>query len=157
MLKMNRVSLDDPNHRFHTHRIQGFPIQASGPFMERYRSWKPFEIISVENHLAQARDAVIDFGAGHSSYEDPELLERARIALGGVHVILLLPSIDHGISEATLNCRNNQNPEIRELNEHLLADSSNRQLAQLIIYTNGKLPREVALEIMERLKISMAG
>jgi shikimate kinase len=40
------------------------------------RYWKPFEIHAVERLLADYPDCVIDFGAGHSVYEDEALLAR---------------------------------------------------------------------------------
>src|SRR5260221_11704513 len=44
------------------------------------RYWKPFEAHAVERVLADHSDSVIDFGAGHSVYEDPSLFARVQRA-----------------------------------------------------------------------------
>src|ERR1700756_5233005 len=55
--------------------------------------WKPFEVHAVERHLADARDCVIDLGAGYSVQDDPILRERMRRALAPFpNVVLLEPS-----------------------------------------------------------------
>src|SRR5688572_2756727 len=40
-----------------------------------YRYWKRFELYSVERILAEHADCVVDFGGGHSIYEDDALFE----------------------------------------------------------------------------------
>lgn len=58
-------------------------------------NWKPFEAYAVERMMADRPLAVIDFGAGHSVFEDETLFERVRVALEPFpNVVLLLPSAD---------------------------------------------------------------
>jgi shikimate kinase len=44
-------------------------------FWGLYRYWKPFEAYAVERLLAEHQQCVIDFGAGHSVYEDAVLFQ----------------------------------------------------------------------------------
>jgi shikimate kinase len=114
-----------------------------------YRYWKPFEVHAVERILADHKDCIIDFGAGHAVYEDDDLFTRAQQALLPYpNVILLLPSPDPNESIAMLNEREpwlmEMNPNI---NEHFIRHPSNYELAKHIIYTNDKTPQEVCMEI----------
>jgi shikimate kinase len=120
--------------------------------------WKPFEIHAVERILADhPDDCVIDFGAGHSVYEDPSHLERAKRALQDYpNVILLLPSPDIAESLKILADRQrSDDPKVRAdvagLNEHFLNHHSNYELAKMTVYTKDKLPEETCDEIMGKL------
>jgi IS605 OrfB family transposase len=73
--------------------------------------WKPYEIHAVERVLRSYQGHVIAFGAGHSFYVDPVLLQRAQHALAPCrHVILLEPSPDIDTSIATGLCRARPRP-----------------------------------------------
>src|SRR5437764_7456333 len=73
-------------------------ISKTGGFEAVYWYWKPFELHAVERQLGEPCDTsrVIDFGAGHSVFEDSALFARARSAVAAAcrHVIVLLPSPD---------------------------------------------------------------
>src|SRR5438093_2199836 len=74
------------------------------------RYWKPFEAHAVERLLNEHHDCapgcVIDFGAGHSFYEDESLFARVQQALAPFpNVVLLLPSADLDESIQMLNER----------------------------------------------------
>lgn len=121
--------------------------------------WKPFEAHSVERVLADYDNCVIDFGAGHSFYEDPTLLARVKKAIEPYpNVILLLPSPDIEISIQTLKERvPSEVPlEARDwynnLNAHFVKHPSNRTLAKITVYTNGRTPDQTCDDIIERLK-----
>jgi shikimate kinase len=43
------------------------------------RYWKPFEAHAVARMLAEHNDCIIDFGAGHSVYEEPQLFFAIRL------------------------------------------------------------------------------
>jgi hypothetical protein len=61
----------------------------------RLAYWKPFEAHAVERVLADFPDAIIDFGAGHSVYDDEQLLARVQVALAPVpHVSCSSPRSD---------------------------------------------------------------
>jgi shikimate kinase len=124
--------------------------------------WKPFEAYAVERVLATQSNCVIDFGAGHSVYEDPLLFQRVQTALEPFsHVILILPAPDLDLSVAILNARfaallqrevGEVNPDLLKLNETFTRHPSNHQLAKMTIYTEGKTPDETVEEIIKKLK-----
>jgi len=124
--------------------------------------WKPFEAHAVERAMAEHENCVLDFGAGHSVYEEEELFTRVKNALAPFdHVILLLPSPALDESVRILNSRFSSllerevgkvDPELLDLNEHFVKHPSNHQLAKMIIYTQGKSPEETCDEILEKIK-----
>lgn len=113
--------------------------------------WKPFEAYAVERLLADHSRCVIDFGAGHSVYEELALFQRVQRALAAYpHVVLLLPSPDPNESLRILHERNRMLPEdIRRTNEHFVRHPANSILAKFTVYTKAKTPEETCSEILE--------
>jgi shikimate kinase len=113
--------------------------------------WKPFEAYAVERLLASHQNCVLDFGAGHSVYEDEELFSRVKLALAPYkNIFLLLPSPDPDESIAILNEREEFLRETKpNLNELFVRHRSNYELATHIIYNKGKIPEETCDEIIE--------
>jgi shikimate kinase len=125
-----------------------------GGFAGMVAYWKPFEAHAVERLLSdvKAERCVIDFGAGHSVYEDPALFERVRAAMEPVTVVLLLPSSDVAESIAILRARRDvlhpkQAGQPTEVNEHFLRHPSNASLAKFTVYTKDRTPEQTAEEI----------
>lgn len=54
--------------------------RATEGFWGVYQYWKPFEAYAVERLLSENKNkaCVIDFGAGHSVYEDSTLFQKVR-------------------------------------------------------------------------------
>jgi hypothetical protein len=99
---------------------------------------------------------VIDFGAGHSVFDDPALFARVRRALEGHDVVLLLPSPDPAESTAILRDRRDSlHPQQRgqptDVNEHFLRHPSNAILAKFTVYTKDRTPEETAEEVAKLL------
>lgn len=119
---------------------------------ELQRYWKPFEIHAVERLLSERSQCVIDFGGGHSVYEDATLFQRSQQALAPYYnVFLLLPSPNLDESVKILDERNQfEVDEIRSLNEFFVRQSSNYKLAKFIVYTKSKTPEESCEEILEK-------
>lgn len=125
------------------------------------RYWKPFEAHAVERVLTDQRDCVIDFGAGHTVYEDAALFERVSRALAPFpNVILLLPSPDLDESVRVLNHRfaallreevGAVDPALLSVNEHFVKHPSNHRLAKIVVYTDGKTPDQTCAEILQRI------
>jgi len=123
--------------------------------------WKPFEAHSVERILEDHPGSVIDFGAGHTFYEDRALFARVQQALAPYpSVILLLPSPDPDESVRILNARFTQlladdvgevDPRLLEMNEQFVRHPSNSVLAKMVVYTNGKTPEQTCSEIIPKL------
>jgi hypothetical protein len=147
----NRVSLDDDRHPHFSRNLPGFTGSGLSPqnvpFMTAYRSWKPFEVTSVERHLGAVDNHVIDFGAGHSVYEDPAQFKRVVRAVAGHHVALLMPDTDWERSRKFLI---EQHPRANaDFINHVLDNPSNKQLADVIVGREAKSAKEVAIEVLE--------
>lgn len=116
-----------------------------------YQYWKPFEAHAVERLLSEHKQCVIDFGAGHSVYEDASLFQRVREVLKPYsNIVLLLPSSDLDESVQILNERNKYMPDgSLNINEHFVRHPSNYQLAKFTVYTKAKTPEETCNEILQ--------
>ncbi|MBC8233896.1 shikimate kinase [bacterium] len=119
-------------------------------FVGVYRYWKPFEAYAVERLLSEHANCVIDFGAGHSVFEDDALFERVQKALAPYeNVVLVLPSPDLDESIQILHERQNTEPgEGFDLNAHFVKHHSNHDLAKHVVYTKGKTTWETCDEIL---------
>ncbi|WP_414561805.1 MULTISPECIES: shikimate kinase [unclassified Anabaena] len=120
-----------------------------------YQYWKPFEAYAVERLLSSHNQCVIDFGGGHSVYEDAALFQRVQQALAPYpNVVLLLPSPNLDESVQILNERNRYVPDDKaNINEHFVRHTSNYQLAKFTVYTKGKTPEETCSEILNLIKV----
>lgn len=111
---------------------------------------KPFEAAAVERVVVDHPGSIIDFGAGHSVYDDATLFARVQRALAPVkHVVLLLPSPNADESIRLLNARfaalleaevGPVDPALLDLNAHFVRHPSNARLATHTIYTLGQSP-----------------
>jgi len=129
-------------------------IRAEGEVFELYRYWQPFHAHAVERVLADyPNDCVIDFGGGHSVYEDASLLARAEQALVPfANVVLILPSPDKAESIQILRQRFQQEAtRLYKLLEILTSHHSNSDLAKITIYTNDKSPEQISEEILSKI------
>ncbi|UUV18112.1 hypothetical protein NRK67_12540 [Fusobacteria bacterium ZRK30] len=89
-----------------------------------------------------------DFGAGQSVYEDEKLFKEVRNVLEPYpNVILLLPSEDKERCLQVLFERTQF-----EHNSLFINNLSNKKLVKAIVYTDGKNPKEIAEEIIRRIK-----
>lgn len=141
--------------------LAGKIAQSDEGMVGLLRYWKPFEAHAVERALADHKHCVIDFGAGHSVYEDEAFFGRVQRALAPFpYVILILPSPDLDESVEILNARFAQllekevgevDDELLRVNEHFVKHPSNKFLAKQIIYTKGKSPPETCEEILQQL------
>jgi len=119
--------------------------------------WKPFEVHAVERLLADhPRDAVLDFGAGHSVYTDPAQFARVQAALAAFpHVVLLLPSPDLDESiRISKKRQGHQTWQENDFDELFVKHSSNHTLAKHVVYTLGKTPEQTRNDILRRLALT---
>lgn len=124
-----------------------------GGWWERYRYWKQFEAHAVTRILADHPVGVIDFGAGHSVYEDEQLFQRVAATLAPYpYIFLLVPSADVAESVQILAGRDEAGQQLANVNEHFLRHHSNYDLAKFIIYTKGKSPDEICDELLAILQ-----
>lgn len=124
-------------------------------FLGVYRYWKPFELHAVERLLSERRDCVIDFGAGHSVFEDEAFLARAEAALAPFqNVVLLLPSPDPDESIRLLNERNGDAiVNGFDFHAHFVTHPSNHRLAKKVVTTKDKTPEQTRDEILEMVTL----
>ena len=124
-------------------------------FWSLYEYWKPFEAYAVERLLSEYSNCVIDFGAGHSVYEDDALFKRVQLVLAPYqNIILLLPSSN---PEESIEILNDRDEGLRDMtpniNEHFIKHHSNYDFAKFIVYTKGKTPEETCEEILRLITV----
>lgn len=124
---------------------------------QNFDNLKEFEFYLMSSVLTSLKEpAIIDFGAGHSVYENPLIFyETKKIISRFKNVELILPSkqIDESIKIIIDHLRkrgNNINQEIIDRNEHFLTFPSNYSLATHIIYTNNLKVEEIVNEIIQK-------
>jgi SpoVK/Ycf46/Vps4 family AAA+-type ATPase len=168
--RLNRPWVQMDEVRFDYYREAGYD---DGVAREKHRQgrsaliayWKPFEAYAVERILPDHPGCVLDFGAGHSVYDDQALFARVEAALAPYsNVILLLPTPDLDESLAILNRRLRQDladdpdvtPEalddILRINQGFLRHPSNSRLAKFTVYTAGKTPEQTCADIAAWIK-----
>lgn len=142
---LDRIPLDSKGH------LEGLYRKRS-----KFSNFKNFEFVLTGTVLSSLkRPHVIDFGAGHSIYEDEELREQMKKMCSEFrNVILLLPSKDKDISREILLERRKIVSGSRKDKENwrFISASNNYELATDIIYEEGKTPEDVSKEIIELVK-----
>jgi len=151
-LGVPRVELDEVRQRFYQEigYNEKFASEIVGEegMKGLIEYWKPYEAHAVERALQVYKDCVIDFGAGHSVYEDQALFQRVDQALKPYQfVFLILPSPDLDRSVEVVNERFSQllidevgkvDPELLDLNEQFVRHPSNHLLSKKTFYTEGR-------------------
>lgn len=159
---MDRVSLDNKD-RFKK-------IYEKKP---KFRYFKNFEFVLTCSVLASLKEPqIIDFGAGHSVYEDKEVFALMKqICSQFKHVFLLLPTRNGTNPDGSIDASKNaqilskrvQNDKHRpwessqhfrrrmEDNNHFLTCHCNYELATKIIYQDDKDPEQVAILIDDEM------
>jgi shikimate kinase len=151
-LALPQCSMDDV--RWDYYREIGYDEEKEREIRENegieavLRYWKPYEVHAVERLLAEHHDCVIDFGAGHSVFEDDDLFARVQKALAPYpNVVLLLPSPDLDESVRVLVRRRPDLPP--GVNEHFVRHHCNHDLAKIVVYTEGQKPKETRDRILK--------
>lgn len=162
-LGVPRVELDEVRGRFYNEigydEKHASDIIGQEGMLGLLQYWKPFEAHAVERALEEFNNCVMDFGAGHSVYENPALFDRVQKALEPhKFVILVMPSPDLERSIEIVNQRFSEllvrevgkvDPELLDLNEHFVRHPSNQLLAKKIIYTEGRSIKATVQEILD--------
>lgn len=128
-------------------------------FLNAYRLWSPSLAYAVQQVVKDYTDCVLDFGAGHSHFEDELLFNDVKEALTDYkNIILLLPSADLDLSVSLLRqqCIENRNRDWihngYDFIEHWVKDHCNHDLATVTIYTDGQTPEQTCDEILKVIK-----
>ncbi|KAL7782085.1 hypothetical protein V8C43DRAFT_296889 [Trichoderma afarasin] len=123
-----------------------------------YQHWKTFEyktVVHILQNASQEGDQfygkILDFGAGHSVFENPQELENIETLIKPYeNVILVMPCED--VDEVVKITEARRGHELG-LNKHFMEHPSNKRLAKHIIYTKDTTAEECAeraLEIIRR-------
>ncbi|MFK7856251.1 MAG: hypothetical protein AB8B79_19200 [Granulosicoccus sp.] len=129
-------------------------------FLSAYRQWWPSLAYAAQQVVTDYTNCVIDFGAGHSHYEDDFLYSGVKEALAGCQdVVLLLPAEDLDRSVSLLRERSK---DLRNMDwifdgydffERWVKDDSNHDLATVTIFTDGKTPEQTCEEILKAIGV----
>ncbi len=161
--KLNKPLVEVDEVRWEYYKEMGFDGEKSNQIREQegvlavVKYWKPFEAYAVEKILQTQDQAVVEFGGGHSVYEDPILFEQVKVALAPHKVILILPTNDAAENHRILNERITADgffsDEVSALNQHFIEHPSNTLLADHIFYTHGQTPEESAEALISTLDL----
>ena len=159
-LNLPRIRLDEIRWDYYPtvgyNKAHAQSLRETGEFMDFFTYMKPFEAALVEHVLkSHPQDTVIDFGAGHSVYEQEALFQRVQKALEPFpHIIYLTPCSDVEEAVNILNQRDIDDGESglpAELNRHFVTHPSNSILATHTIYNQDQTPAQSAEQIVRLL------
>jgi len=162
-LGVPRIELDEVRQRFYSEigYDEKFASEIVGKegMMGLIKYWKPFEAHAVERALKEYKNCVMDFGAGHSVYDEAELFQRVEKALKPhKFVIHIMPSPDVDRSVEIVNQRFSDllvsevgkiDEELLALNEYFVRHPSNGLLAKKTFFTEGKSAKATVQEILD--------
>ncbi len=123
-------------------------------FISRFETTDDYNLAMTKALVERAEvgnvSGIVDFGAGHTIYDDTEKFEQAKKIFSKFkNVILLLPS-----------CNNTEALEIlskravgdTSLNDKAVNGRCNRELANMVIYENGRNPEKIAKDILRYIE-----
>ncbi|MBR3511748.1 MAG: hypothetical protein IKN74_02175 [Clostridia bacterium] len=128
--------------------------ERSNGFRNRFRSSQEYNAFMIRRAIDDAKrhgtPGIVDFGAGHSIYNDPKIFADVKKMMADFkNVVLLLPSADPNESLRIMNERSTG--DTRD-NKYFLNSPCNRELATMTIYGNGRSPREIAESILKYIE-----
>ena len=122
----------------------------------KFRDFKNFEFMLTGTVLSSLkRPYIIDFGAGHSVYEDKNLREQMKKMCSQFkNIILLLPSMDKEKSREVLAERRKikLGSHKDQDNWHFITSPNNYELATNTLYEENKTPEDISREILQLVK-----
>ena len=118
--------------------------------LDQFRDYtNPFLVSVVERAITEHPDHVIDFGAGHTAYDDPAHVERIKSVLEPIQrVLLLMPSPD---VEVCLELLPGPLDGMR-MNPIFIKHPLKDELAKHVIYTYGTSAADVVVETLRWLR-----
>lgn len=123
-------------------------------FRRRFKSSDEFNYYMISEVVKKAKNdnlyGIVDFGAGHSVYDDNEIFERVKSMLRPFkNVVLLLPVKDEEQALSIMRARSTGDTGD---NKKFFESPCNKELANIIVYGDGRSPAEIAEEIILRIK-----
>ena len=142
------ISKDTGLRRFSIDSI----TKNDGPsgFISRFESLDDYNLAMTKAFIERAEtgdvSGVIDFGAGHTFYEDPKKLEEAKKIFSRFkNVIFLCPSCN--ITES-LDIMEETSKGDTSNNKKYLTSRCYRELSNMTVYWNGRGPKTIAKDII---------
>jgi adenylate kinase family enzyme len=110
----------------------------------------------LDEHAGEA--SILDLGAGHALFSEDNI-ERVSSSFDNHFVVLLMPSNEPADCHRYLAQRNGMHPEKSTKphlawNRYFLAHASPALLADSVVYLKERTPNEVALEIVNLIKLA---
>ena len=123
-------------------------------FSENFRNVDEFNYFMISKIIKDAKNqntyGIVDFGGGHSVYDDKEIFEKVKEQLKPFkNIVLLLPCVDEEQALKIMNARSTG--DARD-NLKFIKSSCNRELATITVYGNGRTPSDIADEIISLIK-----
>ena len=121
---------------------------------DKFRSPDEFNAFMILEAIKRAKEqniaGVVDFGAGHSVFQDERIFEVVQTALKPFkNIILLLPCENE---EEALRIMKERSTGDTNDNLIFFRSECNKKLATMIVYGNGRNPSEIADEVINRIK-----
>lgn len=121
---------------------------------QRFKSADEFSYYMLSEVLKKAKNdnlyGIVDFGAGHSVYDNKDIFEKIKSMLRPFkNIVLLLPDKDE---QKALNIMRERSTGDTKDNEKFFESPCNKELATMIIYGNNRQPIEIAEEIVSRIR-----
>lgn len=123
-------------------------------FMRNFKNADEFNSYMISETLERVKKdgsyGIVDFGAGHSVYDDREIFERVKSMLKPFkNIVLLLPDKDE---EKSLDIMKRRSTGDTRDNKKFFESPCNKELATMIVYGNNRQPLEIAEEIIQCIK-----
>ena len=123
-------------------------------FMKNFKNADEFNSYMISETLERVKKdgsyGIVDFGAGHSVYDDQKIFERVKSMLKPFkNIVLLLPDKDE---EKSLDIMKNRATGNTRDNKKFFESPCNKELATMIVYGNNRQPLEIAEEIVQGIK-----
>lgn len=122
--------------------------------MRKFKNVDEFNFYMISETLESAKKdelyGIVDFGGGHSVYDDREIFEKVKSMLKPFkNICLLLPDKDE---EKSLDIMKSRATGDTRDNKKFFESPCNKELATMIVYGNNRQPEEIAEEIMQCIK-----
>ena len=119
-------------------------------FAKKFRSMDEYCAFMIKREIEKAEKngipGIVDFGAGHSVYDDKEIFDDVKKQLAKFkNIVLLMPLQD---LEKSLQILASRSTGDYTPNRKFITSPCNQELATMTIYENGKKPSEIAEEII---------
>lgn len=120
----------------------------------RFDTSEEYNLYLIKNVIQNAEKedipGIADFGAGHSVYDNERIFGEVKKELSKFkNIVLILPSAD---VKESLDIMEKRSTGDTRNNRKFITSPCNRDLATITVYANGRTPKEIAEEIMQKIE-----